>query len=86
MKMAREELRWRREGKAWALHLGRKAVSLVIVRPDETYAGMFRIHWADGQVSDMVNLSRAKDAALSMCATEARKARRARRMSGRAAA
>ena len=33
------------------------------VIPDETYPGMFRVRWPDGKLSDMVNLSRANDAA-----------------------
>jgi hypothetical protein len=31
------------------------------VIPDPTYPGMFRVRWPDG-LSDMTNLSRAKDA------------------------
>ncbi len=34
------------------------------VRGDARYAGMWRVHHPDGRVSDMVNLSRAKDAAV----------------------
>ena len=30
--------------------------------PDETYPGMWRVRWPDGRVSDMANLTRAKDA------------------------
>ena len=32
-------------------------------KPDDRYPTMWRIHWPDGSVSDMVNLTRAKDAA-----------------------
>ena len=32
--------------------------------PDTTYAGMYRIRYAHGSLSDMVNLTRAKDALL----------------------
>jgi hypothetical protein len=28
---------------------------------------MYRIHWPDGALSDMANLSRAKDAAMAIC-------------------
>jgi hypothetical protein len=30
--------------------------------PDTTYPGMWRVQWPDGRLSDMVNLTRAKDA------------------------
>jgi hypothetical protein len=33
------------------------------VIPDKTYADMWRVCWPDGKLSDMVNLSRANDAA-----------------------
>jgi hypothetical protein len=33
------------------------------IRQDKRYPGMFRVHWPDGTLSDMVNLSRAHDAA-----------------------
>jgi hypothetical protein len=36
----------------------------VDVRPDATYADMWRVHHL-GRMSDMVNLSRAKDAAIA---------------------
>jgi hypothetical protein len=45
------------------LYIG-KRFSGVSVRPDATWPGMWRVHTADGQVSDMVNLTRAKDAAI----------------------
>jgi len=34
------------------------------VAPDEKYPNMYRIHWPDRPPSDMVNLTRAKDAAM----------------------
>jgi hypothetical protein len=39
-----------------------RVVALVV--PDRDYAGMWRIDFGDGALSDTVNLSRAKDAAL----------------------
>lgn len=33
----------------------------ITVQPDATFPAMWRIHWADGSVSSMCNLSRAKD-------------------------
>jgi hypothetical protein len=32
------------------------------LQPDAIYPGMWRVRWPDGRLSDMVNLSRAKDA------------------------
>jgi hypothetical protein len=46
-----------------ALHYGKSKTPLARVKPDERYPTMWRIHWPDGSVSDMVNLSRACDAA-----------------------
>jgi len=40
---------------------------LAWVKPDDRYPTMWRIHWPDGEVSDMVNLTRAKDAAMVLC-------------------
>jgi hypothetical protein len=45
------------------LHIGRRKTS-VSVRPDLAWPGMWRVHHGD-RVSDMVSLTRAKDAALS---------------------
>lgn len=45
------------------LYIGRKATG-ISVRPDGQWPGMWRIHH-DQRVSDMVNLARAKDAAVS---------------------
>jgi hypothetical protein len=46
------------------LYIGRKFAGIRVIS-DEKYPSMWRIHWADGEVSDMVNLTRAKDAALA---------------------
>ena len=48
----------------WRLKIGNKLTGIV-VRPDVRWHGMWRIHSPDGRVSDMVNLSRAKDAAIT---------------------
>jgi hypothetical protein len=39
---------------------------LASVEPDKDWPGMWRVRMADGHVTDMVNLTRAKDAALSL--------------------
>jgi hypothetical protein len=52
----------------YSLHLNGKALATVV--PDEKHSGMWRIKWPDGSTSDMVNLARAKDAALTLCAAK----------------
>jgi hypothetical protein len=37
--------------------------TVVSIAPDQTYAGMWRVVLPDGRLSDMVNRTRAKDAA-----------------------
>jgi hypothetical protein len=51
---------------ACALHFGSARKPIASVVPDSVYAGMYRIRWSSGELSDMVNLSRAKDAALAI--------------------
>ena len=49
----------------YELYVGKRSTGITI-RPDATWRAMWRIHWADGRPpSDIVNLSRAKDAALA---------------------
>ena len=36
------------------------------IEPDKTWPGMWRVRLPDGYLSEMVNLSRAKDAAASL--------------------
>jgi hypothetical protein len=47
----------------WRLYLGTKSTGIVIA-PDEKYPALHRVHWPDRPPSDMVNLARAKDAAM----------------------
>jgi len=54
------------------LYLGTKSTGIVVA-PDEKYPSMYRIHWPDRPPSDMVNLTRAKEAALRWAASEWRK-------------
>jgi hypothetical protein len=56
-----------RIGEAYGLHYGDAATALVRILPDEQWAGMFRMHWPDGSISDMANLTRARDAAAAIC-------------------
>jgi hypothetical protein len=53
----------------YALHYGSTERPLAAVVPDSRWPGMWRIAWPDGELSDMANLSRAKDAAEVICAT-----------------
>jgi hypothetical protein len=48
----------------WLLRIGKRLTGIT-VHPDEKYPTMWRIHAPDGRISDMVNLSRAKDAAIT---------------------
>jgi hypothetical protein len=52
---------------AQRLYYGRARHPLVEVVPDELWAGMWRLRWPDGQVSDLTNIDRAKDAAVAIC-------------------
>lgn len=47
----------------YQLHIGRQKPG-VSIRPDLAWRGMWRVHQGD-RVSDIVNLSRAKDAAIT---------------------
>ena len=58
------ELLWRGRGDAFTLHLGHSKKPILSVEPDATYPGMWRINHRD-RVSDMVNLTRARDAAIT---------------------
>lgn len=46
------------------LHIGRKRTG-ISVHQDAVRPAMYRIHQPNGQISDIVNLARAKDAALA---------------------
>jgi hypothetical protein len=56
------QLNWRSADDGFSLHLERRATPLLHVVRDKTYEGMWRIRFADGSLSDMTNLTRAKDA------------------------
>lgn len=46
------------------LFIGRKFTGVAVVQ-DKRYSAMWRIVGKDGEISDIVNLSRAKDAAIT---------------------
>jgi hypothetical protein len=60
------ELNWRKGAYGFTLHLRQAKSPLLHVVPDDTYSGMWRIRLSDGRLTDMVNLTRAKDAGLSV--------------------
>jgi hypothetical protein len=45
------------------------------VVPDIAHRGMTRVRWPDGRLSDMTNLTRAKDAVACLIETEERRQR-----------
>ena len=45
------------------------------VVPDSAHPGMWRVRWPDGRLSDMTNLTRAKDAVAWFIETEERRQR-----------
>jgi hypothetical protein len=49
------------------LHYGTNRTLLARVVPDSIYPNMWRIEWPDGSLSDIVNVARAKDAAIALC-------------------
>ena len=50
---------------ALRLHPGSRSTGIMVCS-DETWPGMYRVHLPDGHVTDMVNLTRAKDAAATL--------------------
>jgi hypothetical protein len=53
-----KDLRW--DGHKLRLNSGRL---LATVEPDAEWAGMYRVRLTDGELTDMVNMARARDAA-----------------------
>jgi hypothetical protein len=61
--VGRDRLTWRKEGARLLLFHGADENPLAIVEPDAKYPFLFRIRYPNGDLSDMVNLTRAKYAA-----------------------
>jgi hypothetical protein len=57
----RNDLGW--DGKRLRLHSGRL---LATVEPDQKWNGLWRVRMPNGHVTDMVNYTRARDAAQSL--------------------
>jgi hypothetical protein len=70
----RRSYEWRQAGQNWELTTGGQVVAQVI--PDAIHPGMYRVDLGDDPLSDMVNLTRAKDAALSLADRALEKGRR----------
>jgi hypothetical protein len=59
---------WARDRLIWKgnnLHVGHSRKPILAIEPDAKWPGMWRVRHPDG-TSDMVNLSRAKDAATAI--------------------
>jgi len=56
------QLYWTRDGRDWVLKLRQRKLGRVFA--DDRHPGMWRSHRADGRLSDMANLSWAKNAVL----------------------
>jgi hypothetical protein len=61
----RDRLTWRKDGVWLLLFHGSDQNPLAIIEPDAKYFRLYRIRYPDGHLSNMVNLTRAKDAACS---------------------
>ena len=59
----RQDLIW--DGSQLRL-LSNRGLVLATIEPDQSWPGMWRVRLPDGYLTDMVNLSRAKDAAASL--------------------
>jgi hypothetical protein len=57
-------LRWHRDGSRYTLHHSQRKAPLLSVEPDAKWPCMWRVRKPDGSLTDMVNLTRAKEAAL----------------------
>jgi hypothetical protein len=65
---ARRELTWRTAGDALALCHGQTV--LVHMMPDPRLPGMWRVRYRDGRISDMANITRAKETSIRFALAE----------------
>jgi hypothetical protein len=61
-------LKWKRAGKGWRLFDGKRRFG--DVDPDSKHPGMWRVVLSGGRLSDMANLSRARNAVLEAATRE----------------
>jgi hypothetical protein len=64
--VGRDRLNWHKADGRLFLYHGNNRNPLLTVEPDSKYTGMYRIRFPEGGLSDMVNLTRAKDAAIAL--------------------
>ena len=64
----KEECKWQRDGDAWILLYRRRRIGCVV--PDKDHQGMWRSVKVDGVLSDMANLSWAKDNVMAQAIRE----------------
>jgi hypothetical protein len=60
---ARRDLRWRDDGDGLALYHGKQIMAQIV--PADRCPGLWRIRFDDGRLSDLANITRIKDAAVS---------------------
>ena len=70
------ELTWKFVDGIHTLHRGGLKTPAISVVPDKIYPTMWRIKHRDGRLSDMVNLSRARDAAVALAVDDYRQEKR----------
>src|SRR5262245_5210700 len=79
------QLAWHAIENGFALHRRQAKTPLLHVVPDTVYPGMWRVRFPDGRLTDMTNLTRAKETAVAI-AVEAlnaeKKGRQARPVPG----
>jgi len=64
------KLNWKFENGSYVLYRHGSRAPVLCVMPDKTYPAMWRIKTKAGVLSDMVNLSRAKDSAFGLAMDE----------------
>jgi hypothetical protein len=64
--VGRDRLNWRHADKRLFLYYGNNRNPLATIEPDSNCTGMYRIRFSEGGLSDMVSLTRAKDAAIAL--------------------
>jgi hypothetical protein len=62
----RKDFSWHEQWDGWALHAIGHRSAIVHVVSDRGWPGMWRIRHPDGRLSDMANLSWAKDGAIAV--------------------
>lgn len=62
----RADFKWRKHSDGWALNCTGQGGALLHVIQDTTYREMWRIRLADGRLSDMANLTWARDGAIKI--------------------